>query len=144
MSARGASALALGAALVAAGCAKLEREPRVPASYQPPAESPTGTFDATAYSVKGETAGGTRARTGVVAADPKVLPLGSRIEVQGAGEHSGIYTVEDTGPAIKGHKIDVFVPDAHKAKKFGRKKVRVKVLKRGDGKVGPSTEASRP
>jgi 3D (Asp-Asp-Asp) domain-containing protein len=140
---RTATVLGLGIALIAVGCAKVERQPEVPAAYQPPPE-PTGpTFGATAYSVKGETAAGTNARKGIVAADPKVLPLGSKIEVQGAGEQSGTYTVEDTGPAIKGHEIDVFVPDAHKAKEFGRKKVRVKVLKRGDGKVSPQT-ATQP
>ena len=95
---------------------------------------PAKPFDATAYSQKGTTAAGTSARKGVVAADPKVLPQGSRIEVQGAGEHSGTYKVEDTGPAIQGHEIDIFEPSHQRAKQFGRQKVKVKVLKRGDGK----------
>ena len=90
-------------------------------------------FDATAYSVKGETAKGTSARKGVVAADPKVLPLGSQIQVEGADGHSGTYVVEDTGPAVRGHEIDIYEPNHKRAKEFGRKKVRVKVLKRGDG-----------
>ena len=95
---------------------------------------PAKPFDATAYSQKGDTAAGTRARKGVVAADPKVLPPGSQIEVKDAGGHSGTYNVEDSGPAIRGHEIDIYEPNRKHAKQFGRKKVQVKVLKRGDGK----------
>ena len=97
-------------------------------------KAPAKPFDATAYSVKGETAAGTRARKGVVAADPKVLPPGSQVEVKDAGGHSGTYSVEDKGPAIRGHEIDIYEPNRKRAKQFGRKKVQVKVLKRGDGK----------
>ena len=101
---------------------------------QPQSLDKPQSFDATAYSVKGETAQGTPARKGVVAADPKVLPLGSKIQVEEADGHSGTYRVEDTGPAVKGHEIDIYEPSHHRAKQFGRKKVRVKVLERGDGK----------
>ncbi|GGA48646.1 G5 and 3D domain-containing protein [Psychrobacillus lasiicapitis] len=60
----------------------------------------------------------------VVAVDPKVIPLGSKVWVEGYG-----YAVAgDTGGAIKGNKIDLFMPSKSKAYNFGRKKVRVKVL----------------
>ena len=43
----------------------------------------------------------------VIAVDPSVIPLGTKVYVEGYGEA----TAEDTGGAIKGHKIDVFIPD---------------------------------
>lgn len=89
-------------------------------------------FRATAYSGPGdETALGTTARHGIVAADPAVLPLGSRIRVADAGEWSGEYTVEDAGRAIKGRAIDIHVPTAKAAKRFGRRSVDVEILHRG-------------
>jgi 3D (Asp-Asp-Asp) domain-containing protein len=87
-------------------------------------------MSATAYAQHGRTASGTRARRGVVAADPRVLPLGSKVRVKGAGRYSGVYRVEDTGRRIRGRKIDVFIPSNREARKFGRRPVRVKVLKR--------------
>jgi len=69
-------------------------------------------------------------RRGIVAADPKILPIGTRIRVQDAGRYSGEYTVTDTGPAIKGHEIDIYMPDGAEAKNFGRRKVRVEILKK--------------
>lgn len=89
-------------------------------------------FEATAYSDPGdETAVGSTARRGIVAADPSVLPYGTRIRVAGAGEYSGEYTVEDAGRSIKGREIDIHVASAKAAKTFGRKTVDVEVLHRG-------------
>ncbi len=62
-----------------------------------PAEA--SSFRATAYCLKGRTANGGSVRRGIVAADPRVLPLGSRIHVN-AGSYSGAYTVADTGGAV--------------------------------------------
>ena len=87
---------------------------------------------ATAHSVEGETASGTLARPGTVAADPRVLPLGSRIRVSGAGGYSGVYTVTDTGRSIKGREIDLYMPSNAEAKKFGRQTVKVTVLQYGE------------
>lgn len=92
-------------------------------------------FRATAYSDPGdETAAGTTARHGIVAADPSVLPFGSRIRVADAGEWSGDYTVEDAGRAITGRAIDIHLPSAKAAKRFGEKTVDVEILHRGGGK----------
>jgi 3D (Asp-Asp-Asp) domain-containing protein len=63
-----------------------------------------------------------------IAADPKVLPMGTRVRITEAGGYSGIYTVSDTGGAIKGQKIDVFVRNYDEARQFGRKQVYVTVL----------------
>jgi 3D (Asp-Asp-Asp) domain-containing protein len=85
-------------------------------------------FEATAYSIKGKTASGTTTRPGVVAADPAVLPLGSRIRVHDAGPYSGEYLVADTGRAIKGREIDIYIEKQSEAVRFGRRQVRVEVL----------------
>jgi 3D (Asp-Asp-Asp) domain-containing protein len=86
-------------------------------------------FNATAYSVEGETASGKQTREGrTVAADPAALPLGTRIEVRDAGPYSGIYVVHDVGRKINGREIDIFIDNPVEAKKFGKKTVRVRVL----------------
>jgi 3D (Asp-Asp-Asp) domain-containing protein len=81
-------------------------------------------FKATAYCLKGRTANGGSVRRGIVAADPRVLPLGSRIQV-GAGAYSGTYTVADTGGAVKGRKLDIWMPSCTEAVRFGSRKVSV-------------------
>ena len=90
---------------------------------------------ASAFSKDGRpTASGTVPRTGIVAADPAILPLGSRIRISGAGAYNGVYTVTDTGGKIVGRRIDVYVPDAARARQFGKKLVKVQVLATGRGK----------
>ncbi|HJF32860.1 MAG TPA: ubiquitin-like domain-containing protein [Sporosarcina psychrophila] len=60
----------------------------------------------------------------VIAVDPKVIPLGSKVWVEGYG-----YAVAgDTGGAIKGKKIDLHVPTKNEAYKFGRRQVKVKII----------------
>jgi 3D (Asp-Asp-Asp) domain-containing protein len=54
------------------------------------------------------TATGVRARHGVVAVDPRVIPLGSRVYIPGYG----VALAADTGGAIKGNKIDIYL-DSH-------------------------------
>ena len=90
---------------------------------------------ATAYSQDAQpTAAGTEAREGIVAADPAVLPMGTRIRVTGAGAYDGFYIVTDTGRKINGREIDIYMPTAAEAKQFGEKRVRVTVLEVGEGK----------
>lgn len=84
-------------------------------------------FRATAYCLKGRTADGGSVRRGIVAADPRVLPLGSRIQINGGG-YSGTYTVADTGGAVKGRKLDIWVPNCSEAIRFGRRSVMVSKL----------------
>lgn len=85
-------------------------------------------FTATAYAISGTTKSGGRTRRGVVAADPDVIPLGSRIRVHNAGKYSGVYQVEDTGRRIQGRIIDIFMPGSREAREFGRRKVDVEVI----------------
>ena len=84
-------------------------------------------FRATAYCLKGRTASGGSVRRGIVAADRRVLPLGTRIQVS-AGAYSGTYTVADTGGAVRGNVLDIWVPSCSEANRFGRRNVTVVVL----------------
>jgi 3D (Asp-Asp-Asp) domain-containing protein len=83
-------------------------------------------FTATAYCLRGRTASGGSVRRGIVAADPRVLPLGTRISLN-AGSYSGSYVVADTGGAVKGRKLDIWVPSCSEARRFGRRSVKVSV-----------------
>jgi 3D (Asp-Asp-Asp) domain-containing protein len=91
------------------------------------AASAARAFTATAYALKGRTASGSGVRRGIIAADPRVLPLGTRVQLT-AGTWSGTYTVADTGGKIKGNKIDIWVPSNSEAIRFGRRTVHVAVL----------------
>lgn len=88
-------------------------------------------FRATAYALNGRTRSGVHVRRGVIAADPRVLPLGSVVQIK-AGTWSGVYTVHDTGGRIKGNIIDVWVPTTREARQFGRRAVKVHVLRFGN------------
>lgn len=81
---------------------------------------------ASAYTYTGHrTATGTTPRVGVAAVDPSVIPLGTRIYVEGYG----FATAEDTGGAIKGDEIDLFFNTAQESRYFGRRQVTVYILK---------------
>lgn len=83
-----------------------------------------GSFSASAYCFSGRTAMGHSVRRGLIAADPRVLKLGSKVVIS-AGPWSGTYLVSDTGGAIKGKKIDIWVPGCAEARKFGRRTVQI-------------------
>ncbi len=60
----------------------------------------------------------------VIAVDPSIIPLGTKVYVEGYG-----YAVAaDTGGAIRGNKIDVFIANKSQAYKWGRKKVKIRIL----------------
>ena len=83
-----------------------------------------GSFVATAYCLKGKTALGHGVRKGLIAADPRVLKLGSRIDLSG-GAYSGNYLVSDTGGKIKGRRLDIWMASCSEARRFGRRTVQV-------------------
>ena len=87
----------------------------------------SGSFTATAYCLRGKTAMGHGVRKGLIAADPRVLRLGSRVQL-GAGAHSGEYLVSDTGGRIKGRKIDIWMASCAEARKFGRRTIHITPL----------------
>jgi len=87
-------------------------------------------MEATAYlptdgSSEGLTAMGIPARWGIVAVDPDVIPLGTRVYVPGYG----VALAADVGGAINGYKIDLCMEDYGQAMDFGRRTVTVFVLK---------------
>jgi 3D (Asp-Asp-Asp) domain-containing protein len=85
---------------------------------------------ATAYCDKGPTKSGVRAQTGIVAADQRVLPIGTVLRIVAPGRaYAGTYTVMDTGSAVKGRAIDIFMPSCARAERFGRKLVSVRIVK---------------
>jgi 3D (Asp-Asp-Asp) domain-containing protein len=84
-------------------------------------------YVATAYSLKGRTASGLMVSRGVIAADPRLLPLGSRVRLEVPGYH-GEYLVADTGGMIKGKRIDIWIPTSREAMRFGRRTVKLTVL----------------
>lgn len=87
-------------------------------------------YVATAYVLRGITASGERVREGIIAADPKVLPLGTVVEIRGMGQ----YVVKDTGRLIKGRRIDIWMPKRADAIQFGRRKVYLTVVSRPNRK----------
>jgi 3D (Asp-Asp-Asp) domain-containing protein len=104
-----------------------------------PAEAPGGrmksrharvmTVSATAYCQHGLTASGIRTQHGIVAADTRVLRFGTRLRI--AGRH-GVYHVLDRGAAVKGRRIDIFMPSCSDARNFGRRRMQVQVLSADD------------
>ncbi|HEV7398135.1 MAG TPA: 3D domain-containing protein [Pyrinomonadaceae bacterium] len=91
---------------------------------------PTGpilNYTATAYSLYGKTASGRRVSKGLIAADPHVLPLGTRVRLD-AGAYSGEYLVADTGGSVRGKRIDIWTPSSREAMRFGRRAVKLTVL----------------
>jgi len=98
----------------------------------PPSLGRSVQFDVTAY-CKGEiTASGVRVRPGIAASDPKLLPSGSIVRIEGVPEaYEGIYTVLDTGPEIQGRELDIYIWSCFEALDFGRRKAVVTVLRLG-------------
>lgn len=83
-----------------------------------------GEFESTCYNLRGITASGKRVGWGRVAVDPDVIPLGTRLYIQGYGES----IAADTGGVIDGRIIDVWKPTREQCMKWGRRTVRVTQL----------------
>ena len=79
------------------------------------------TVSSTGYCLKGNTATGVPTSPGVIAVDPAVIPLGTRMYVPGYGE--GV--AADTGSAIQGQTIDVWFESCTTALAWGRKTVTI-------------------
>jgi 3D (Asp-Asp-Asp) domain-containing protein len=74
------------------------------------------------------TKAGTRPVAGfTIAADPRVLPLGSIVWIEGLGERQ----VHDIGGAVRGKHVDVYVSNCREARQWGRQARLVRVLHRG-------------
>ena len=87
---------------------------------------------ATGYSLKNKS----RSEAKCIAVDPKIIPLGSKVKIEFLEDsykiYDGYYIARDTGGAIKGKRIDLFLGDGNKKKevnKFGKTKAKVKIIK---------------
>ena len=98
----------------------------------PPTPGAKLAFSATAY-CKGETtASGAGVHSGVAAADPDLLPVGTVVEIENLpGRYNGIYTVLDTGPAVQGRQVDLYMWSCNEAMTFGRQPIHLTVLRLG-------------
>lgn len=74
------------------------------------------------------TATGTRVRWGTVAVDPRYIPYGSIMTIEGL---EGIFVAEDTGPGVQGATVDVWFPDRAAAVAWGTRYRHVTVLREG-------------
>jgi peptidoglycan DL-endopeptidase CwlO len=92
---------------------------------QPPEAGATTTLvvDAVAYHLPGHTASGLPVGVGVIAVDPTVIPLGTRVYVPGYGPA----VAADTGTAIKGGIIDLWMPSTAAARSWGRRTITITV-----------------
>ena len=89
-------------------------------------------FSATAYCKGFQTTSGVPVQSGIAAADPELLPVGSVIEVDSLpSKYNGVYTVLDTGPAVQGRHIDIYMWSCNEALEFGRKPLHLTVLRLG-------------
>ncbi|AIW03465.1 L-alanyl-D-glutamate peptidase [Bacillus phage Moonbeam] len=111
--------------------APVQSEPKQEITNQPSGR--TMTVEATAYGAdcagcSGITATGLNVKANpgarIIAADPNVIPLGSKVYIEGYGA----YTVADTGGAIKGNRIDVFMGTEANATSFGRQHLKLTIL----------------
>ena len=98
----------------------------------PPAPGSHLAFDATAYCKGQTTAAGVNVRRGIAAADPLLLPVGTVVTLAtGDPEYNGVYTIMDTGPAVQGRHLDLYIWSCGEALKFGRRRIEVTVLRLG-------------
>ena len=84
-------------------------------STPPPEPRTPLRFIATAYCKGQTTRSGIPVRSGIAVSDPAILPLGSIIRVSSTGTHDGLYTILDTGPAIQGRMIDIYMWSCYEA-----------------------------
>src|SRR4029078_6691974 len=98
----------------------------------PPLPGSRLAFSATAYCKGLLTASGVAVQSGVVAADPELLPVGTVLELDSLPpKYNGIYTVMDTGPAVQGRHLDIYMWSCNEALRFGRTPVRITALPLG-------------
>jgi 3D (Asp-Asp-Asp) domain-containing protein len=89
-------------------------------------------FTATGYCRGTTTASGVNVRSGIVAADPDLLPVGSVVEIDKlTDKYNGIYTVMDTGPKVHGRHLDIYLWNCDEAVQLGRRQMMITVLRLG-------------
>lgn len=123
----------------------VEPDPRLPpVAVVPPRKHPVFDFDfglekplllrrrlpvsITMYCLQGTTRTDHPVRDGIVAADPRVLPLGTTIDLYVGLRYAGRFLVDDTGAIVKGAIIDVWTPSCKEAIRFGRRRGAVVIV----------------
>ncbi len=97
-----------------------------------PAPGARLSFTVTAYCKGITTTAGVPVQSGIAAADPELLPVGSVVQIDAVSpRYDGIYTVMDTGPSVQGRQIDIYMWSCNEALQFGRQTARVTVLRLG-------------
>ena len=85
---------------------------------------PLGDFGVTCYALRGSTASGAPVSSDVVAVDPRTVPMGSEIYVAGLGMRRAL----DTGPAIRGRRLDIWNPSVQYCREFGIQRLTAYVI----------------
>jgi len=76
----------------------------------------------TAYCLEGTTRRDHRVREGIVAADPKLFPLGRYVELYVGQRYHGRFLIDDTGKRIRDGILDIWTPSCRDARRFGRRR----------------------
>ncbi|MES1247700.1 MAG: 3D domain-containing protein [Actinomycetota bacterium] len=92
-----------------------------PAASPAPSGGRTITVTSTGYSLPGHTATGLPVGWGVVAVDPNVIPLGTKLTIPGYGEA----VAADTGSAVRGNDIDIWFPSLAQARAWGKRTITI-------------------
>jgi N-acetylmuramoyl-L-alanine amidase len=125
-------AVAAGVLLVACSDANPPPPDPPPATTRPaPSRAPTstaaaggvllGSFEVTCHTGKGVTASGRPSSRETVSVDPRVVPLGTPLVIEGVGRR----VAADTGRSIRGQRLDIWAPSAVACTRFGRRQLRV-------------------
>ena len=84
----------------------------------------------TAYCLQGRTRRGNPVRDGIIAVDRKLFPLGREVDLFFGRKTYGRFLADDTGGAIKGGRIDVWMSDCDAARRFGRRRGYAQLIRR--------------
>jgi 3D (Asp-Asp-Asp) domain-containing protein len=105
------------------------RKKRIQSEFQAPPEEGKKSFkihvEARSYCLRGFTSRGAPTRMGVIAVDPRLIPFGSKIYVPGYGWGTAL----DTGGAIIGHNIDLWMPTYSQCMQWGVRSVEITVVR---------------
>ena len=97
----------------------------------------------TAYCLQGTTRRDNRVREGIVAADPKLFPLGRYVELYIGRRYHGRFLVDDTGGRIRDGILDIWTPSCRDARRFGRRRGTAVLVARPRGATGDTLLTGR-